>query len=494
MNVSLALDTLCDGPILVIGDLMLDEYLWGDVSRVSPEAPVPVVEGHARETRVGGAGSVVENLAALGVEVQICSMVGEDEAGDRLIEMLSRQIEDMSGVVTSANAETVRKTRILAGVQHVSRAQQQILRLDWENVRPPDELESRLLENSIREFLARSPRAILISDYEKGLLTPELLQLVISEGRRAGIPVLVDPGRSVDYQRYSGATLICPNRFEAQRASGVTLENTEDQIKAGRRLQEDLSVEHVVLTLDRDGITRVSADRAHRRFPTQVRAVADVAGAGDMVLALLGLALASDWDIDDAIRLANIGAGIEVGKIGVSPIEPWELRKGVIEGTSDSAPGISTLEEVRIASNLLRERNGTVVFTNGCFDLLHSGHLQLLEKARALGDLLIIGLNSDDSVKRLKGPQRPIMPSEDRARLLAALGCVDHVLLFDEDTPIDLIEALKPEVLVKGADYATSEVVGREVVEAAGGRVELIDLRPDSSTTGLIERIREGGA
>jgi len=489
----LPIDSLSGGPILVIGDLMLDEYIWGDVSRISPEAPVPVVEGRHRELRVGGAGSVVENLATLGVEVQLCSLVGKDEAGEILIEMLSGHLHDLSGVLTGATRATVRKMRVLAGVQHAGRGQQQILRLDWEQVRAPDELESRLLEKTIRGYLAVGPKAVLISDYEKGLLTPQLLRLVIDEGRRAGIPVLVDPGRRVDYDRYRGATLICPNRFEAQRASGLPLDTPEEQIEAGRKLQERLSVDHVVLTLDREGITRVSRDLPHRRFPTRVRAVADVAGAGDMVLALLGLAIASDWDIDDAIGLANIGAGIEVTKVGVSPVESWELRQGAVASALEASSAECSPKDAVKACARVRAGGGSVVFTNGCFDLLHSGHLRLLESARALGDLLVIGLNSDDSVRRIKGSGRPILPVSERARLLGALACVDHVIVFEEDTPLELIKAIEPDVLVKGADYNDRKVVGREVVEGGGGRVELIDLRPGSSTTGLIERIRESG-
>ncbi|OUU23551.1 MAG: D-glycero-beta-D-manno-heptose 1-phosphate adenylyltransferase [Planctomycetia bacterium TMED53] len=480
-------------PILVLGDLMLDEYHYGDVERVSPEAPVPVVNSSQHERRVGGAGSVVANLSALGVPTRVFGMTGADESGDYIRNALSQLGADVSDVIISNDRPTSCKTRILAGVQHAGRGQQQILRLDREESHPLSQDELADCRKALAGILEEPISIILVSDYEKGLLGQEIMEDLLQRAREKGIPVLVDPGRSGDWERYRGATLICPNRYEASTASGLDVgEEASDHARVGEVLVEKLQLDHCILTLDRDGITRISKGGGLRRHPTKVQAVTDVAGAGDMVLSLLGLALASGWSIDEACQLANLGAGLEIRKVGVQPVERWELS-----AERDALCGLpididhSTEEMVQIM-NQYRSAGQTVVFTNGCFDLLHSGHLQLLEAARAYGDVLIVGLNSDESVSRLKGPERPILPASERARLLGALSSVDHVVIFDEDTPESLIGDLLPDVLVKGADYAIEEVVGREAVEAAGGRVETVTLKPGFSTTGLIEQIRSG--
>lgn len=480
-------------PVLVIGDLMLDEYHYGDVERVSPEAPVPVVRSQQHERRVGGAGSVVANLSALGVSTRVIGLIGNDEAGEHIREALASLGADVSDIVVSKDRPTSCKTRILAGVQHAGRGQQQILRLDREQVQPLSESEFSACRQALKRILDQPLSIILVSDYEKGLLGEELLQELLNEARARGIPVLVDPGRSGEWQKYRGATLICPNRYEASAASGMEVgDEVADHARVGEALVEKLHLEHCILTLDRDGITRVSKGGGLRRHPTRIQAVTDVAGAGDMVLSLLGLSLASGWSMDDACQLANLGAGLEIQKVGVQPVELWELSSA-----RDAYCGLQkdpghSIEEMVLIMDQYRSSQQTVVFTNGCFDLLHSGHLQLLEAARAFGDALIVGLNSDASVTRLKGPERPILPATERARLLGALSNVDHVVIFDEDTPESLIGQLLPDVLVKGADYSIEEVVGREVVEAAGGRVETVTLKPGFSTSGLIEQIRSG--
>jgi D-beta-D-heptose 7-phosphate kinase/D-beta-D-heptose 1-phosphate adenosyltransferase len=489
-----AMDSIrIDKPVLVIGDLMLDEYHYGDVERISPEAPVPVVRSQQHERRVGGAGSVVANLAALGVATRVIGLVGADEAGEHIRESLSSLGADVSDIVVSKDRPTSCKTRILAGVQHAGRGQQQILRLDREQAHPATAEELESCQQALSRLLDQPLSIILVSDYEKGLLGEELLKSLMDGARARGIEVLVDPGRSGDWKKYEGATLICPNRYEASAASGLEVgEEVADHARVGETLVEQLQLQHCILTLDRDGMTRVTRGGGLRRHPTRVRAVTDVAGAGDMVLSLLGLALAAGWSIDEACQLANLGAGLEVQKVGVQPVELWELTAArEAHFGLQKQPGQSLEEMTRIMEQY-REGNQTVVFTNGCFDLLHSGHLQLLEAARAFGDALIVGLNSDESVTRLKGPERPILPATERARLLGALSSVDHVVIFEEDTPEELIARLLPDVLVKGADYAIEEVVGREVVEAAGGRVETVTLKPGFSTSGLIEQIRSG--
>ncbi len=487
------LDSLGEVRILVVGDLMVDEYVYGDIERISPEAPVAVVQGKHHEMRVGGAGSVVTNLAALGIESSVIGLVGDDEGGGFIRQALHEAGCSVDGLVVSQSRPTSRKTRILAGVQHSGRGQQQVLRLDREELRATDETEQAALIGAVGDALEEAPDVVLISDYEKGLLGEEILKLLIESAHSRSIPVLVDPGRSGNWTSYRGATLICPNRYEASSASGIDLSSSvERQLEAGKLLLDDLDLEHCILTLDRDGITRISRGGENRRHPTVIHGITDVAGAGDMVLSLLGLALASGWNIDDACQLANLGAGIEVQKVGVQPVERWELEAARKSLIGESPDPLRSREQIREIAERSRAAAQVVVFTNGCFDLLHAGHLQLLEAARAFGDLLVVGINSDESVQRLKGPERPIMPVEDRARLLGGLACVDHVVMFEEDTPEQLIRELLPDVLVKGSDYQASDVVGREVVEAAGGRIERVTLVQGASTTGLIERIRTG--
>lgn len=483
------LETLGSPRILVIGDVMLDEYVWGEVSRISPEAPVPVVRATHREFKAGGAGSVVENLVVLGASVDVIGLVGEDEAGRQLRGLFEKRGLDERGLVVSTTRRTTCKTRVMAYVQHANRAQQQILRLDWEEVRAPTPTEGARLMKVLDEAFARQPEIVLVSDYEKGLLTDDVLQAVIQRGRAQDVRVLVDPGRSVDYDRYRGSWLICPNRFEAQQASGVPMRGLDDYGRAGRLLVERLGLEHAALTLDREGIMRVSADGSSQLFPTRVRTVTDVAGAGDMVHSIVGLAVASGWGIDDALRLANVGAGVEVSKVGVTPIERWELYQACAEETSVSK--VRRHEDLVTIVERAHATGTRIVFTNGCFDFLHAGHVKLLQQAREFGDVLIVGLNSDSSVRRLKGEGRPVMSGEDRGSVLSGLAAVDHVVFFDQDTPLDLIGRIRPHVLVKGADYAGGVVVGRELVEAAGGRVELIPLTPHLSSTAILGRLRD---
>ena len=484
------LATLGTPRILVVGDLILDEYLWGDVSRISPEAPVPVLRVRHREHRSGGAGSVVENLVVLGARVEACGLIGKDEVGEALVARFAAIGVDIAGLFVSDERPTTRKTRLLGGVQHASRARQQVLRVDWEEDRPASSAEvAWVLDRAERLLAADPPAAILLSDYEKGLLTPELVGALVSMGREAGIPVLVDPGRSVDYARYRGAWLVCPNRYETQQATGISPTDEGSARAAGERLIERLGLEHAALTLDRDGIHLVSRGGSSRSFPTRVRSVTDVAGAGDMVLSLLGLAAAARWSIEDSVRLANLGAGIEVSKIGVTPVELWEIEQAMAAEGGEAPSKVRSLSELRRILERERAAGQRVVFTNGCFDLLHAGHVQLLEQARGLGHLLVVGLNSDRSIREQKGEGRPVLPADERARVLSGLAAVDHIVFFDEETPARLVESIEPDVLVKGRDYADKVVVGREVVEARGGRVVLVDLRPGASTTSIIERV-----
>lgn len=477
--------------LLVAGDLMLDEYIWGSVSRISPEAPVPIVAGRHREFKAGGAGSVVENLAVLGARVQACGLLADDEAGEHFESILSKQGVSRKAIVRTEDRPTTRKIRVMASVQQAHRGQQQICRIDFEESIDATTREIERIEQVLQTIFQDPPAAILISDYEKGMLSPEVLSMFMARGREFNVPVLIDPGRSVDYDRYRGATLICPNRFEAEQATELELRGTEDFQACCDTLISRLDLAAVALTLDRDGIFLAQRGMPGTLFPTRAHAVADVAGAGDMVLSLLGLAIGSGWTLEDAVRLANIGAGIEVSKVGVTPVETWELAQAIEardEGSLSKVRALSDLERIVARDRSVGRR---VVFANGCFDILHAGHIKLLEKARALGDSLVVGLNSDASIRRIKGETRPIVNGENRALVLSALPYVDHIVFFEDDTPIELIERLLPTILVKGTDYANKEVVGSGVVEANGGRVELVTLRPEISTTNIVDRIRQ---
>ncbi len=466
---------------LVVGDLMLDEYVWGSVDRISPEAPVQVVEVKRKEKRLGGAGNVINNLLTLNCLVDVASVVGDDEDGQFLLRRLKERGVERHGVCAQMGRVTSRKTRVFA-------SNQQIVRIDQETRADiTSESEARLI-SYVRDAIAATD-VIFLSDYQKGVLTDRLLHEVISIGRKAGVPVLVDP-KGDDYSKYRGSTLLTPNRKEAQQATCIAIEDEVSLLSAGKKLLSDLDLEALVLTRSEEGMTVLSA-AGEFTLPTVAREVYDVSGAGDTVLSLFGLGLAQKLSLEYSAELANLGAGIVVGKVGTSTVSAQELLSAVglqnanMDQKITSAPLLKNI----LAGERLRGRK--VVFTNGCFDLLHVGHVKYLQAARQLGDLLVLGLNSDDSIKRLKGPSRPLIGEEERAHILAALNCIDYVVVFDEDTPLELITTLKPDVLVKGGDYTPDGVVGRDLVESYGGRVELIRFVDGKSTTNIINKILE---
>jgi D-beta-D-heptose 7-phosphate kinase/D-beta-D-heptose 1-phosphate adenosyltransferase len=467
--------------LLVVGDLMLDEYLSGRSERISPEAPVPVVDVSQQELRLGGAGNVMHNLRALGCEVVSVGFVGEDEDGEALRRMLRLSGVETAGLLPLASRQTTRKTRILSN-------HQQMLRIDREQNGEISASEGlALLEQA--EANLTGCQAILLSDYLKGVLTPEVVRGLIDLGRRQGIPVVVDP-KGRDYSKYRGATLLTPNRKEAELATGIAITDETSLQRAGRSLLESCQLQSLVLTRSEEGMSIFSAD-SQTDLATDAREVFDVTGAGDTVLALLGYGIAAGLEVDDAACLANIGAGIVVAKVGTSTVGYDELlleirRRALNEGGK-------IVDTQLLAQELVIEkaRGRKVVFTNGCFDLLHVGHVKYLQKARTLGDLLVLGLNSDASIRRLKGEKRPLIDQEERAHILAALDCIDYLVIFDEDTPLELITALRPDILVKGGDYQAEDVVGKDIVESYGGRVELISFVDGKSTTNIIDKILE---
>ncbi|HZU99482.1 MAG TPA: D-glycero-beta-D-manno-heptose 1-phosphate adenylyltransferase [Planctomycetota bacterium] len=470
---------------LVVGDLMLDHYVWGSVERISPEAPVPVLRIDREENRAGGAGSVVANLAALEADVSVVSVVGDDPAGTELLSILREKGVDVSSVLRLPGRATTQKTRLLARVQ-------QLLRVDRD-------VETLLADETARDLeqfaLARVAEVdvVLCSDYGKGVLASGLAKRLAAACRKRGIPCVVDPFRHADFARYEGATTATPNRKETENATGVKPHDTASFEQAAKVLIEKLGLDFATITLDKDGIyLREKGSSRGEIFPAQARAVYDVAGAGDMVLSVLGLVLGAGGSRVDAVRLANVASGLEVERLGVAPIAKAEILREL--GGTGAPPNLARkiVSEDEVASRLaeFRRQGKKVVFTNGCFDIVHAGHVRYFEFCRGQGDVLVVAVNSDDSVRRLKGPERPVNALVDRQTVLAGLAAVDLVTSFDETTPARIIERLKPDVLVKGEDYRDQVVVGRETVEAAGGRVVLAPLWPGVSTTRIIERIR----
>lgn len=474
------LSAMSNSKVLVVGDLILDKYIWGRTRRISPEAPVQVVEVESDELRLGGAGNVVNNLLALGCWVAVASVVGDDDDGGKLIGLLNRLALDTTGIQQSAQRTTSRKSRVLA-------SHQQVLRIDRESTDPISEHEHELMIEYIRRQLP-DVGAVLISDYLKGVLTPQLLKQIIGLCRKTGVPIVVDP-KGVDFRRYQGATLLTPNRREAELASGALIADQESLLTVGKKLLHELQLDSLVLTRSEEGMSLFVNDGTVEHLPTEAREVFDVSGAGDTVIAAIGAALAVGTDLSDAARIGNLAAGIVVGKLGTSTVSSAEILSDYARRNRLSDCKILPRQELSVVLDKLRSSGKKIVFTNGCFDLLHAGHVKYLQQARELGNLLVLGLNSDDSIRRLKGEKRPLLDETERAQILAALDCVDYLTIFDEDTPLELLQCVQPHILVKGGDYQPDEVVGKELVESYGGRVELIQFVDGKSTTGIVEKI-----
>lgn len=465
--------------IAVVGDVMLDEYFLGDVERASPEAPVPVVKVGTETCGLGGAANVAHVAAALGAKVDLVGMIGEDAAGDRFLDTCRQSGIGVDGMIRTGDRPTIRKLRILA--QH-----QQVLRLDWEESSPILEEQAAAAVAHFRN--SERPDAVIISDYAKGFLSAEVLRGVIETAREWDVPVLVDP-KSSDFEIYKGATVLTPNlkEFEAAigRKAGEDLEATLRQETGG--LLDKARAEILVVTLGERGMAVFARGQEPSFMPSSVLDVFDVSGAGDTVVAVLALGLAASLDLSDAVAVANEAAGVAVAKSGVAVVSPGELAGRFRPRVADKVLSRAELVE-RVA--WWRVQGREVVFTNGCFDLLHAGHISLLREAAHQGDVLVVAINSDESVRRLKGKDRPIIAADERAAILAALACVDAVVTFDEDTPLGVLTEVRPDVLAKGADYTRDQVVGRELVESYGGEVHLIRLVPERSTSGLMRRIR----
>ncbi|AQW86080.1 D,D-heptose 1-phosphate adenosyltransferase / 7-phosphate kinase [Campylobacter pinnipediorum subsp. caledonicus] len=462
-----------DVKILVVGDLMLDHYIWGQCDRISPEAPVQVVKTTNETYKLGGAGNVVENLISLGAKVNVASVIGEDSTGEKIIEILRQVGADTSLIIKEKGRESSIKSRVMA-------SHQQVVRIDKESIgdiNMQDDFVSMVTKNLGNFDL------VLLSDYAKGVLTDNVCQSIIKECNKHNKYVLIDP-KGDDYTKYKNATLLTPNKKEASQATNINIKDKDSLIKAIKKLKDEISLRYSIITLSEEGIALFNEDL--EIFEAESKEVFDVTGAGDTVLATLGFMLASNYDIKDAIKTANLAAAVVVGKIGSATATFSEMEELLrSRANADFEHKIKSIDEALVI--LSKKGNKKLVFTNGCFDILHVGHTKYLSKARDFGDILVVGLNSDDSVKRLKGQTRPINNQDDRASMLSSLGFVDYVIIFDEDTPYELIKKLKPDILVKGADYKDKDVVGSDIVKD----VRLVEFVPNKSTTNIINRIKK---
>lgn len=465
--------------VLVVGDAMLDRYVYGTVRRISPEAPVPVLAVEREVAMPGGAGNVVRNLTALGAAVAFVSVVGDDQAGSDLTGLIGGQPGVEPWLLVQGGRHTTTKTRFIANGQHMLRADQEVV----QGIHP--RLADRMIKIAADAVAATA--VLVLSDYGKGVLDGATAQRLIESAHAAGRRVIVDP-KGRDYSRYAGADVLTPNRAELAEATGMPVDSEEAILAAMRSLRDAHGFGAVLVTRSEDGMTLLEGDRIHH-FPAEAEEVHDVSGAGDTVVSTLSAGLAAGLELAVAARVANIAAGIVVGKVGTAVAREEELLEAL-------TPERGALRKVMSRSAALeqverwRRRGWRVGFTNGCFDLLHPGHVHLLEQARSWCDRLVIGLNTDASVKRLKGQARPIQSEAARAAVLASLATVDCVALFDEDTPIELIRTLRPDVLVKGADYTVDQVVGGDIVLDYGGQVKLAELLPGNSTTATVARIK----
>ena len=467
--------------VLCVGDVMLDHFRYGEVERISPEAPVPVLRLEREDTMLGGAGNVARNLAALGAEVGFVSVAGDDEDGARARALLAEQGIGDFVLVADGARRTSTKTRYLAG-------NQQVLRADSETAAPlAPGIRAKLLA-AAGEALEKC-QVLVLSDYGKGVLEDGVAAELIAQARTAGRPVVVDP-KGTDFARYRGASVLTPNRRELGQAARLPTDSDDDIVAAARHLAASSGLDAVLVTRGGDGMTLVEAEGELVHLPAEAREVFDVSGAGDTVAATLGAALAAGADVARAAALANVAAGIVVGKVGTAAAYADDVIGALRHQDLSSAEAkIMAQRPALDRVQSWRQLGQKIGFTNGCFDLLHPGHVSLLAKAKEACDRLVVGLNGDASVTRLKGPDRPIQTEAARAAVLASLASVDMVVIFAEDTPMELIEALCPDLMVKGADYAPEEVVGADYVESYGGRVMLVDLEPGYSTSATIARM-----
>jgi D-beta-D-heptose 7-phosphate kinase/D-beta-D-heptose 1-phosphate adenosyltransferase len=474
--------------ILVVGDFMLDHYIYGDAERLSPDAPVPVLAIQREEYKPGGAANVCLALCALKCRVKCLGVVGNDDEAKMLGQSLRQAGCNVTGLIRSSDRPTTIKHNFVGLAQH--RHPQKMFRVDQESTAPiPKKISDQILSKV--EALLDKADVLCLEDYHKGVLTEALCKRLIKLAKRKGVVVLVDPASKADYQKYRGATCLTPNRTEAEIATGIARSDRDDQAPKAmsQKLLNDLDLKAVVLTLDKQGALLQEKGKAPIQVPTQARQVYDVTGAGDMVLAMLAGAIANGADWHTAVRLANTAAGLEVEHFGVVAVPLEEVLLSLLREQHQVLGKERTVEQLLPELAAYRKQGKRIAFTNGCFDILHAGHIAMLRAARNTGDLLVVGLNSDKSIRRLKGKDRPVNRQCDRMMVLSELESIDYIIVFDQDTPIKLIKKIKPDVLVKGGDYSKQQVIGADLVEATGGRVVLVDVVKGLSTTKIVHKL-----
>ncbi len=469
--------------ILVVGDIMLDRYVRGTVERISPEAPVPVLRVTEEACAPGGAGNVAVNLRTLGAGVELVGSLGKDRDGDEIVRFLKECGIGSGGIVRDIDKPTTSKTRLIAGNQQIARMDKEIDTLAHESV---EKALLRSIQRAVKDF---KPKGIIISDYAKGVVTDSLVSRVIEIAKGAGIFVTVDP-KGENYGRYRGVNAVTPNTREAETASGIRMKDEDSLKRAAEKIMEQTGADFVLITRGSDGISYFSKHGEAGTVRSHPVEVFDVTGAGDTAASVFTLSFLASYLLEESVRIANAAAGIVVSRIGTASVTQTDLKTYFAREEEKERSKIHSRAALAKTLAGLRTKGRKVVFTNGCFDLFHTGHLRLLREARKLGDVLVVAINSDKSVRKLKGPGRPYITEADRALLLAALDCVDYLCIFEEDTPLELIKELKPDLLVKGGDYGREDVIGGDFVESSGGRVVIIPLVKGMSTSTLADKIK----
>ncbi|GBC62823.1 bifunctional heptose 7-phosphate kinase/heptose 1-phosphate adenyltransferase [Desulfonema ishimotonii] len=470
--------------VLVVGDLMIDEYVWGDVDRISPEAPVQIVNVEREEYTLGGAGNVVNNLAALGADVAVAGVIGTLADGDRMLAMFSRLSADTGGVIREPQRPTTRKTRIIASGQHV-------LRIDRETRQDISGATFDRLNRFIAEKMPETD-VVLLSDYGKGLITPPFIEKLLETAENYGKQVIADP-KGLDFTKYAGVSLLTPNRKEASLASGIEIRDRETLCRAGEKLLATTGIRNLLLTCGKDGMVLFERGKSPKTIRAEARQVYDVSGAGDTVISVFGLAVASGLAFAESAAVANTAAGIVVGKVGTATVTRQELAAALRRFPDEMSSKYKSLTEISEIVRDLKKKGRKVVLTNGCFDLLHAGHIMLFSASRQMGDALIVAIDDDASVKKIKGHGRPVIAAQERVRILSALDSVDYVVVFSTEALDQLIEIIRPDVLTKGSNYAAEAVEGHALVERLGGRVALIPVTGGTSSSDMINHIKNAG-
>jgi D-beta-D-heptose 7-phosphate kinase/D-beta-D-heptose 1-phosphate adenosyltransferase len=468
--------------VLVVGDLILDEYIWGGVNRISPEAPVPILETRSENLALGGAANVANNLVGLGCQVHLCGALGQDDKGDKLLTTIHGRSIQTEGIFRFVHRPTTSKIRIIAH-------NQQILRIDKEDNRPITAKTENKLIQYINQVIPEMD-GVICSDYHKGVLTDKVIKAIMHRAQKSKKPVIVDP-KSSDFSLYKGATVITPNAREVARSVPIKIEDKEDLGRAAEYLLNLTRAQAILITRGKDGMVLYQNKEKFVSIPTVAKEVFDVTGAGDTVISVFSMAVFVGFNFQEAAWLSNMAASVVVGKVGTAVVTLEEINEFLHDEMLRTSHTVLELDELKKILSLAKSTEKKIVFTNGCFDIIHGGHIEFLQQAKALGDILVVGLNSDKSVKKLKGENRPIKTERERANILAALKYIDYITLFEETTPEKIIQEIRPDILVKGADYKIDEVVGREIVEGYGAKVELLPIVEGHSTTKTLEKILE---